>query len=211
MLCERAIQTRGLPELSMFGRKKSHDIFCCYCIIGSGGLRNRNILTWMQSCQTQPSRCPETFDLLQVRGCKMEMAQQRQESSGTCAEKGACDSVFACSSWHACVHVLSRTWKVSVRLSTSRCLLCWQNPSLPDIMHTVWGWFVCLEALVWGYTHNDRCHDWPVDHAPGNRSVDPLPASIKRRHQRVISAFIAAVANGGMRFIFFCLVIISQV
>lgn len=67
-----------------------------------------------------------------------------RESSGTCAERGICDSVFARSSWHACAHVSSRTWKLSVRLSTSLCLLCWQNPSLPDIMHTVWGWSQCV-------------------------------------------------------------------
>lgn len=125
--------------------EKHMTFFIIIAFLGSRGLRN--ILTWMRSGKAaKHSHHAVQRHLIFCRWgfTNRNGTADTRESPGTCAERGTYDSMFARSSWHACAHVSSRTWKLSVRLSTSQCLLCWQKPSLPDIMHTVWGWSQCV-------------------------------------------------------------------
>lgn len=63
----------------MFARK-TYDVFYNYCIPRLQRAEEHfDLDAFGQSCQTQPSCCPKTFDLLQVRVYKMEMAQRTQE------------------------------------------------------------------------------------------------------------------------------------
>lgn len=58
-----------LPEKHMM-------FFYYYCILAE---EHFDLDVFGQSCQTQPSCCPKTFDLLEVKVYKMEMAHWTQE------------------------------------------------------------------------------------------------------------------------------------